>query len=194
VPVQGTLAEREVPYTALLCQEYRDGATACLDVEGVLTFTALTNLTTLFQQPRFLASDLLSPTTTTTTTRAVPAGTTSAPAASSSFLVDQQKDSVSSVVERTFRSSRPESDNHLAPAALPATLFPPTEPPAPTPNPLRQFYPVEDDPVVIARDDGVLAAQVSAASQNRGQVSGLAAPSSLIVFLLSLISSIVVGM
>ena len=66
--LQGVVTRREVPYTATLCQEYRDGVVSRVAVEGLLTFSALTNLTTLLQPPRYIVSDRLAPTTTTTTT------------------------------------------------------------------------------------------------------------------------------
>ena len=177
--LQGVVTRREVPYTATLCQEYRDGVVSRVTVEGLLTFSALTNLTTLLQPPRYIVSDRLAPTTTTTTTTTsttAPPTSTAATQAAYSQLVDR---SGSFVVERTFRSSRPESDSHLVAQPLPATLFPPTEPTAPTPNPLRQFYPVdEDDPVVMVNDDVIRAAQVSDLAASCG------APTGFSVFLL----------
>jgi hypothetical protein len=161
-----------VPYTAILCQDYKDDITTKVDIEGVLIVTALANLTVAFQPPRFIATDLPAPTTTTTSTTT--STTTTAPTTTAKMAVN---DSGAFGLERTFRSSRPESDSHLAalPPPLPPTLFPPTEPTSPTPNPLRQFYPVEDDSAVMVSDEAVRAAQVSdlaaAAAVNGGRAS-----------------------
>jgi hypothetical protein len=89
-----------------------------------------------------------------------------------------------------FRSwSRPESDSHLAapPAVLlPATLFPPMEAAPTTPNPLRWFYPAEEEVEEAgSRDEGggVLAAQVAdQAAGGRMRCGG--GPSSVLFVLL----------
>jgi hypothetical protein len=86
-----------------------------------------------------------------------------------------------------FRSwSRPESDSHLAapPALLlPATLFPPMEAVPTTPNPLRWFYPVEEEEAGSRDEGGVLAAQVSDQAAG-GQMSCRGGPSSVLFVLL----------
>ncbi len=190
---QGTLARREVPFSAVLNQEYRDGQAGRQRVEGVLTFSALLNLTASLQPPRFTASDQMAPTTTTTTTTTTTSTTTTKSTATApSSLLDYSKadsEDTSTVVERMFRSwSRPESDSHLAapPALLlPATLFPPMEAVPTTPNPLRWFYPAEEEEAAGSRDEGggVLAAQVSdQAAGGRMRCGG--GPSSVLFVLL----------
>ncbi len=90
-----------------------------------------------------------------------------------------------------FRSwSRPESDSHLAapPAPvllLPATLFPPMEAAPTTPNPLRWFYPAEEEAEDAGRRDesGVLAAQVSDQAAG-GQMICCGGPNSVLFVLL----------
>ena len=133
---QGTVGQGEVPFQADLTQVYRDGERRKSRVEGTLTHKKLDNLVLETGEATFMESGSPAPqyTTTTTTTKTT---TTTTPVKLSSEHLTDDTILISASSESVWSPYSLQS--------LPPTLFPPTEPTTAKPNPLRKFYPVEDD-------------------------------------------------
>ncbi len=146
----------ETPYSASITQVYEDGVKKPVQVEGDLRHTSLTDIRVRYIDRQYIETGLPAPAkppvkpvkvndynknqpkkdllvsshqSINNDNMVVPLGTPM-----SMVSTDSNKDSGEGECAKTTTEE------------LPATLYPPTVPTSAKPNPLRKFYPVEDDP------------------------------------------------
>ena len=128
----------DVPYTASFIQLYKDNTRRDTDIEGIITQTSIENIHIVKGDPFYLETGLsapLPPKLTPTPTSPSPP-TTSLKERDEEYTQDSNKDDIKDYIGDEMLSSK---------SRLPATLYPPPEPTSPKPNPLRRFYPEEEE-------------------------------------------------
>jgi len=140
VTLQAEETSSEIPYTATLVQIYEDGKEVEVNVSGVLEQTSLQFIRQVAEKPMFLESGLAAPVKPTTTTTSTTTATTTTTATASTILLD---DTMAWASDDAGAS--PAAAGNYTMVTAPPTLFPPTVATSSTPNPLRMFYPLEEE-------------------------------------------------
>jgi len=147
--VKGVIKRGETSFTANLTQFYADGGTRSTRVKGTLSHRSLLRITEDRGRPYYTESGLPAP----QFTEPSPTTTTSVPASEPGEVTNptQDGDNAGKAVQLT---------------GSPATLYPPTQSTTRKPNPLRRFYPEEDD---MSEKDAIQAAKFS---DKESQING----------------------
>ena len=147
----------ETPYSASITQVYEDGVEKPVQIEGDLRHTSLTDIRVRYIDRQYIETGLPAP--AKPPVKPVTVKNNNQP--KKDMLVSSQQSinndnmvvplgtPMSMVSTDTNKESGEENEGENAKTTteeLPATLYPPTVPTSAKPNPLRKFYPVEDDP------------------------------------------------
>jgi len=144
----GVVVSGVVPFSGRLVQVYKDDQTTEANVAGDLNHTMLARVIIKYGEARYTESGKLAP-------KPPPKVTTST-----------EKQTTSPITSPPPPRASLRQETSPSPSA-PTTLFPPTSSPTSTENPLRRFFPLEDD-----RDTGNGVAALFSGKQN-GRSAGI---------------------
>ena len=145
------------------------------NIEGLITLTSVENISIVQGVPSYLETGLPAP----RPPKPTPASTRPAPATTvlpeDTEYPEYTQDSIKDDSKDYMRDERTDTDSRL-----PATLYPPPEPTTRKPNPLRRFYPEEEEKV--DKDKVTAAKFLENVSSGKNQVILINGPSMCILY------------
>jgi len=149
VKVQGVLKTGDTPYSATITQLYEDGVKKPVQIEGDLRHTSLTDIRVRYIDRQYI--DTGKPAPSKPVTKVINNKQPKKDMLKSSRdnegeNIDDMSVPLGTPMSMVSNNSSQENDaGGKTTTELPATLYPPTVPTSAKPNPLRKFYPIEDE-------------------------------------------------